>query len=114
MVCWIVCVEYLILYGGQSCYIDFKSLAFAIWTSDVLSFVTIHLTSSSGITHAIFDPHIQNRPIPCANLVQTSLHLEARHHAIHQKSVVRQKSLCPLASVCLGWLSGSMSGSALW
>lgn len=70
MVCWIVCVEYLIVWRTVL-YIDLffhiKSLASAVWTSDVLSFITIHLTSSSGLAHAIFDPHIQNLPIPCAN-----------------------------------------------
>lgn len=65
LVCWIVCVEYHISYGGQSCYIDLffpiKSLAFAvsqrilsscIWTSDVLSYLFFwHYTCRFWPTH---------------------------------------------------------------
>lgn len=117
LVCWIVCVEYHISYGGQSCYIDFffpsKSLAFAvsqrilsssIWTSDVLSFITINLTSSSGITHAVFEPHIQNLPIPCANL-STSLHLEARNHAIHPAHPFSPSEVFVFTGICVSRLA---------
>lgn len=61
-------------------------------------------TSSSGITHAVFDPHIQNLPIPCANL-STSLHLEARNHAIHPAYPFSPSEVFVSTGICVSRLA---------
>lgn len=77
----------------------------SVWTSDVLSFIAI-------LTLPLF-LHYTCHFWPTN--ISTSLHLEAINHAIRPAQPFSPSEVFVSTGICVSrWLSGSMSGSALW